>query len=321
MLYPKIYIGPMSKNIVDALLESGVNVGLIPSRRQIDWDNGYVNKWTTEEFVKYVRKPNILLERDHGGPNQGTNPDNGKDSLILDCSCFDIIHIDPWKVARTFDEGRQLTADYINFCHRINPNIFFEVGTEEAIFHYEPEALEILLRYLYLKVPSQAYQNIVYAVIQSGTSLKENRNTGNYDQERLKRFIAVCNEFGVLSKEHNGDYLPNAVIKSKFDNGLTAINIAPEFGQLETKVYVEECRRLKLFDIFYDICYKSGKWVKWVDEKFDPASNKEALVNICGHYVLSQTNFLTEIKQNMRPDIDFVIRDRITQRLVELSKL
>ena len=37
MLYPKIYIGPMSKNVVNAITEfcdeTGNKVGLIPSRR------------------------------------------------------------------------------------------------------------------------------------------------------------------------------------------------------------------------------------------------------------------------------------------------
>lgn len=51
-MYPKYYIGPMSKNIVDAIIEfsnkTNHSVGLIPSRRQIEWDGGYVNNWTTE---------------------------------------------------------------------------------------------------------------------------------------------------------------------------------------------------------------------------------------------------------------------------------
>ena len=54
----KYFIGPMSKNIVDAIVEfsatTGNIIGLIPSRRQIEWDGGYVNNWTTEEFSKYV---------------------------------------------------------------------------------------------------------------------------------------------------------------------------------------------------------------------------------------------------------------------------
>ena len=74
---PKIFIGPMSKNIVDAIIDysndNNVHIGLIPSRRQIEFDGGYVNNWTTQEFCDYVKSKtnNILLVRDHSGPLQG----------------------------------------------------------------------------------------------------------------------------------------------------------------------------------------------------------------------------------------------------------
>ena len=50
----KFYIGPMSKNVVDAVLEfteeTGNKIGFIPSRRQVEYNGGYVNKWTTDSF-------------------------------------------------------------------------------------------------------------------------------------------------------------------------------------------------------------------------------------------------------------------------------
>ena len=52
MKYPKLYIGPMSKNIVDAAMEIP-DVGFCASRRQVEYDGGYVNGWTTRSFVKY----------------------------------------------------------------------------------------------------------------------------------------------------------------------------------------------------------------------------------------------------------------------------
>ena len=52
MRFPKYYIGPMSKNVVDCVIKHGQqhSVGLIPSRRQIDYCGGYVNNWDTESF-------------------------------------------------------------------------------------------------------------------------------------------------------------------------------------------------------------------------------------------------------------------------------
>ena len=71
---PKYYIGPMSKNVVDSIIEfcneTNHKVGLIPSRRQIEWDGGYVNTWTTEQFSEYT-KMKLVLKRDHAGPGQG----------------------------------------------------------------------------------------------------------------------------------------------------------------------------------------------------------------------------------------------------------
>ena len=54
----KYFIGPMSKNIVDAVLEymkeTKNKIGFIPSRRQIEFNGGYVNNWTTKQFSEYV---------------------------------------------------------------------------------------------------------------------------------------------------------------------------------------------------------------------------------------------------------------------------
>ena len=74
-------IGVMSKNIVDECINYvnnfDVNIAFIPSRRQVDYDGGYVNNWTTETFSSYVRSKTdkIILKRDHGGPNLGLYSD------------------------------------------------------------------------------------------------------------------------------------------------------------------------------------------------------------------------------------------------------
>ena len=56
----KLFIGAVSKNTVDTVIEyandNNVKLGLIPSRRQIDYDSGYVNNWITNEFAVYVKR-------------------------------------------------------------------------------------------------------------------------------------------------------------------------------------------------------------------------------------------------------------------------
>lgn len=315
----KYFIGPMSKNVVDAIVEfcsnTGNVIGLIPSRRQVEWNGGYVNNWTTEEFSKYVTS--LPIQRDHGGPGQGNNDDDGFESLAYDARDFQLIHIDPWKKYPKFSDGLEKSIEMIKFAYEINPNIVFEVGTEEAIRPFNPEELDLLVASLRSALSEEVYWQIKYLVIQSGTSLKGTDQTGNYDSTRLVEMIEVAKSYDMLSKEHNGDYIPVEVIKEKFNLGLDAINIAPEFGLIETQTYLDEIKDPTLFDKFWQICYDSKRWVKWVNSDFNPETSKEQLIKISGHYVLSNPEFLSEIKVHF-PGIDEKVKQNVTKKLNEL---
>lgn len=315
----KYFIGPMTKNVVDAIVEfcnkTGNKIAFIPSRRQVEWNGGYVNNWTTEEFSKYVTT--LPIQRDHGGPGQGASDDDGFESLAYDAKHLQLIHIDPWKKYPRYADGLEKTIEMIKFAHSINPELIFEVGTEEAIRPFEAEELDQLVVDLWTALPREIYERIKYLVIQSGTSLKGTDQTGNYDANRLKEMVKVAKRHGLVSKEHNGDYIPVEVIKEKFSLGLDCINIAPEFGLIETLTYLEEIKDDKLFDRFWQICYDSKKWVKWVNPSFDPYYNKEQLIKISGHYVLSYPEFINEIKSQFS-GIDEKIKQNITKKLHEL---
>ena len=273
----KFYIGPMSKNVVDAVIEfteeTGNKIGFIPSRRQVEYNGGYVNNWTTEEFSKYVNG-RVPIERDHGGVGQGYVEDDGYKSFRHDAKNLDIIHIDPWKVYPKYEDGLQSTIESIKKIYNINPEVLFEVGTEEAIRYFTPDDLERLLKDL---SEFDFFDNIKYAVVQSGVGLDLGKrvNTGNFDLDRLKDFIRVCKRWGKLSKEHNGDYLED----------------------------------------YYKICYDSRRWEKWVGEDFVPEDNKEELIKICGHYVLSDKRF-----KKIKPDINDKIKSIIKNKLRELCQ-
>lgn len=327
----KFCIGPMSKNVVDSIInyvnDKNIKMILIPSRRQIEFDGGYVNNWTTSDFCQYVRDKtkNIYIERDHGGPGQGTNMDDGLESFKEDAELLDIIHIDPWKKYQDYDEGLKYTVDLINYCYNLNNNLYFEVSTEEAIRPFSVENLRRLMKDLKEGLDEKIYQRIVYLVIQSGTALKEGVNTGVYNNKKLKDMMKLNDEFNILTKEHNGDWISDYEIKDKFNNGLSALNIAPEFGMIETKVILEEIEKLdednskEYFEKFFEICHDSKKWVKWVKEDFDPFQNKKKLIEICGHYVFTHLD-LINIKNNI-PNIDNKIRQSIYERLEHLYLL
>jgi hypothetical protein len=129
--------------------------------------------------------------------------------------------------------------------------------------------------------------------------------------------IEVARSYDMLSKEHNGDYIPAEVIKEKFSLGLDAINIAPEFGLIETLTYLKEIEDVTLFNRFWQICYDSKRWVKWVNSDFNPEVNRKELIKICGHYVLSNPEFINEIKSQF-PGIDEKVKQNITNKLNEL---
>lgn len=315
----KYFIGPMSKNIVDAIVEfcadTGNTIGLIPSRRQVEWGGGYVNNWTTEQFSNYVTT--LPIQRDHAGPGQGNKDDDGFESLAIDARLFDLIHIDPWKKYPNYVDGLEKTIQMITFAYSINPVLAFEVGTEEAIRPFEASELDQLVSDLQAALPKKIYSKIKYLVIQSGTSLKGNNQTGSYDSKRLLEMIKVAKKHKLLTKEHNGDYIPVEVIHEKFKLGLDAINIAPEFGLIETQTYLDEIQDSPAFEKYWQICYDSKKWVKWVDSSFDPYYNKEQLIKISGHYVLSNPKFISEIKAQF-PGIDEKIKQNVTKKLNEL---
>jgi hypothetical protein len=319
---PKIFIGPMSKNIVDSIIEfyneANIQIGLIPSRRQIEHSGGYVNKWTTKNFCEYVtsKSSNILLVRDHCGPNQGLMEDDGIDSFTEDCKYFDIIHVDVWKKHQLYEDGLNSTLNFIKLGYSLNKNLCYEIGTEEAIRRFEPEEIEKLIIDLKSNLPDEVYSKIKYIVIQSGTALKENKNIGTYDKDRLKKMISICKKYGLISKEHNGDYLNNEVLNEKFSLGLDSINIAPEFGQIETKTILQNINKEQIEE-FFQICLESKKWEKWISKDFNPMLNKLELINICGHYLFSNNDFL-EIKNKIKVDIDSEIKFNIKKRINEL---
>ena len=312
----KFFIGPMSKNIVDSIIkfqnQSDFKVGLIPSRRQIEYDGGYCNNWTTEEFSKYAS--DILIKRDHSGPGQGLYDDDGYESLRYDCKYFDLIHIDPWKKYPDYSEGLKWSIKMIEFCHELNPKIGFEVGTEQSIRVFSPQDLENFIKDLKKNLRVSAFKQIKYLVIQSGTSLSSTTNTGIYDSQKLIDMLKISVKYDLKSKEHNGDYISEKLINEKMDLGLDSVNIAPEFGLIETNTYLNEINDPKVFDEFWRICYESKRWEKWVSSDFNPIKEKAQLIKICGHYVLSHNDFVRNIKSSF-PKIDEKIKINIIKKL------
>ena len=320
----KLCYGPMSKNIVDVIINFSnkyeIPITIIPSRRQIEWNGGYVNNWNTEEFCNYVKSKSkyIALQRDHAGPGQGCKDDDGYVSLEYDCKYFDSIHIDPWKKYPRFEDGLKWTIDMINFCYQINKNLYFEVGTEEAIRKFKCKEIDIFLERLKKELKKEIFDRIIFCVIQSGTALQDGKNIGNYDNNKLIEMLDVTKKYNLLSKEHTGDYMEENIIKERFKCGLDNLNIAPEIGVYETKIILDKLNEEQILE-FYNICLKSNKWVKWVNSHFVPEENKIKLIEICGHYQFSKKEFIN-IKNKIL-NIDDTIQKELFKYFINIFNI
>ena len=321
----KYFFGVISKNQVDIAIEYATKynkeVIFIPSRRQIEFNGGYVNNWSTKTFSEYVKLKNISvkIQRGHGGPGQGLYNDDGYESLKDDCKYFDMIHIDPWKKYPELNEGIRWTIDMINFCYNKNPDIEYEIGTEEAIRSYSSEELEQIIIALKNNLSDKVFNKIKYCVIQCGNSLINCKNNNKYDEEKLISMLNVVKKYNLISKEHNGDYNDISIIKQKEQLGLEYINIAPEFGTIESSVILNKIKcNEKHYAEIYDMCIKSEKWKKWVSSDFDIENNKDQIILITCHYIYSNEDFL-KIK-NEYSDIDIDIKRQLSNKLLYLDE-
>ena len=282
----KFFICPMSKNIVDSVIEiNSEKLGLLPSRRQIDYDGGYVNEWNTKSFTDYVKtKSNIIIQRDHSGGKQGKKDGDEYVSFEEDLEYFDLIHLDPWMKHKLLFDGINETIKNIEYIHQHNKNIKFEVGTEEAIRPFSIEELERYIDELHVKLTPEMFKNITYVCVQSGVGLDlvNQVNTGVFNIDKLKQMITLSKFFGKQTKEHNGDYLKENDFRIRFENGLNSINIGPEIAQIETSVYLNIMTNSEIDD-FHQICLDSNKWKKWVNDDFY-ILDKKKLIMVCGHY-------------------------------------
>lgn len=300
--FPKLYVAPVSKIVTDTVMEFTESertlVGFIPSRRQIDINGGYLSEFKgIEGFYKYVKDRNIKIPvcRDHGAFYQGTqrNPYEDIMYLIWESDYLDIIHVDIFKTRADIETYAILTGLAVELikCTNSSHLPYLEFGTEEAIFKYDHIDIDLFLRSI--------WHDPLYMVIQSGTKLKNNINTGQYDKEEFLRQLDVVKRNNILTKEHNGDFLDLDLVREKFKLGLDAINICPELAQIQTKTLLEKCNESQLTH-WYNLCMEAGYYKKWVSQDFN-LQDKEKLVLAVGHYHFNDkiVHSLTKTNKNL----------------------
>lgn len=358
-------IGPMSKNCIDAVIEisneNDIPLMLIASRRQIDCKElggGYVNNWSTEEFVNYIKKKdinsNIILCRDHGGPYQN-NSEIEKNISIKDAmksakisykqdiiNDFEILHIDP-----SFDPKTKISTDEIisrvkelyEYCietaKKYNKEIAIEIGTEEQSGGTNTvDELEYSLKQIINFCNLKNYPKPLFTVVQTGTKVMETKNIGvfketfeNFENNKLKSLLKICKKYGVYMKQHNTDYLEDKYLLKHPTFGIHAANVAPEYAIAETKKIFKIIEINKFDEIktkIIKLCVDSNKWHKWAINSNKLTDYEKAI--LCCHYLFSNTKFISlkqEIADKIKlsfEDLDIILKEEVKDSIFRYIK-
>jgi len=351
--FTHIGVGPMSYNLLRAALELSKEKDfpliLIASRNQVDSDRfggGYVCGFDQKRFVETTAK--IADEigydglcyfcRDHGGPWQRDKErkdklpteeamEIGLQSYFDDAEAgFDLLHIDPTKdphctgvvplstvLERTVWLIEKIEAERKK---RGWKELAYEVGTEETMGGLiDSTAFENFISELKTILDEKGLPMPLFVVGQTGTLTRLTTNVGQYDTPTATKLSDVTHKYGTGLKEHNGDYLSNTILLEHPVIGLDAMNVAPEFGLVETEALLELAKieekfipaekRSGIVGILASHAVKSERWRKWmvggkgnasVEEIMQNAEDVKLITSMCGHYTLEDAEVKAAIQ-------------------------
>ncbi len=354
----KLCVGVVSKNVTEVACflakQHQQQMILVPSRRQVDTEGGYVEGWTQYDLMRFIdlcgARNWVCVERDHAGPFQGNasyDPPHvklamadAKNSLHHDIDAgFKILHLDP-SVMPGADLTEDIVHDWlielyqscIHHAQESGKGVLFEVGGEEQTDGWSLESVlrtSRLLDMIQLSVPSLYWPQ--YAVVQTGTHVMEDRNTGSFQRSYADarastiQALKMLRGYGVHLKVHNADYLRSNVMRWMAELGVHAVNIAPEYGLVETTRLLgalESYGERRARDDFLKLAFESGKWKKWLAP--NSVLRDESKARLAGHYVFSHPD-VVEMKERVnkthKVDLDLTVRYAIKSRMNEHGRM
>ena len=350
-------IGPMSKTLIKASIllakEKDFPLIFIASRNQVDskeLGGGYVCNWDQKAFSNAIKEIAnevgfdglYYLCRDHGGPWQRDKerkdhlPEEeamklGKQSYIADLeNGFDLLHIDPTKdpyvVGKVIDVNVVLrrTIELIEYVEKERiarklPEISYEVGTEETNGGLTSvESYEFFIQELLKELDKKGLPHPCFIVGQTGTLTRLTENVGHVNAKASKELSDVAKKYEVGLKEHNGDYQDEGILLAHPALGITAMNVAPEYGTVETRAYLKLIELEEMLFVEGIISKKSNlkncirkeavasrRWEKWMTDDTVSKSTEELLqdeniintiTDISGHYTFNNDSVKKEIE-------------------------
>ncbi len=323
-MHPELAIGPMSPEIIEAVFYYSnffrAPLMLIASKNQIDHNGGYVNNWTTKEYMAFVggmrkRYPQAKVKicRDHCGPGFNGNYDLKDVYKTIDEDIktgFDLIHIDFCKHKGTNEEKLAEAAKAVKYCLKKNPKIELEIGTDENRgTNYSLPNLKEWEREIDF---FQKFSKPTFYVVQTGSLVMEINQVGNFNKDFTAKVSKLLKSKGLKLKEHNADYLSKEEIGNRVGI-VDAMNIAPQLGVIQTATVLSRCLIYGIrFDDFIEEVHQGKKWQKWL--KDNTAENEMLCVLIAGHYHFTSQKYKDIIRQlGEREDIKEVVMNAILE--------
>lgn len=330
----RLGVGPMSVNCVDAVIQVAARnrkrIMLIPSRRQVEMSSlggGYVENWTAVDLVNHVRRRDrdglVLVCRDHGGPWQHPAERelaekqamrSALDSFQEDLSSgFDLLHIDTClegggvaDTADAIDRLVDLYAETYAYAQGLGRQVMIEIGFEyQDVDTNDPREFQAQIEEVALRLHAAGLPRPTFIVAQTATKVLETENCGavlsapSAVGHAIRELAGICHRFGSALKSHNADYLPASALRTLAVNGVSALNVAPEFGVVETRellLLMDEAGLSQAREDFLALAYDSDRWRKWM-KPGTRASDADRAV-IAGHYTFGTEEF-SEIKKRV----------------------
>ena len=338
-------VGPVSEVVVRATFEACANYKcpaiFIASRNQVDLESlghgylmGGMDQRAFVDLLDQVRTEvgyagPVYICRDHGGPWQrNVELDDkypidkamviAKQSFAGDIEAgFNYLHIDPTKCPHAFsqDDIIEWTVELEQFCEDRRRElaagpIDYEVGTEDIQGGLTTnDTFEQFIKKLVGQLDGHGLPLPTCVVGQTGTLCRIDHNVGNFDRKQTRELAAIANRYGIGFKEHNGDYLSAATCRLHPDLGVTGMNVAPEFGLVETDAclaladlemklvregWISHESGSHLRELLLELTFGDSPWPKWMtdevkkmpQEKIEGDQALRLLIGrVCGHYV------------------------------------
>ena len=232
-----------------------------------------------------------------------------KKSFLIDIkSNFKILHIDPSEFLDgrcSIEEMMPIIYELYDFCYSTakdnGKEIFVEIsiGREDGGIH-KYEDVEYAISNIEAFCSTKKLPLPLFIVIRTGNYVMETKNIGIFedivngkrmqDEKNIRKIIRLCNQKNIMIKEHNADYISDDALKFHTKIGIHAINVAPEFGVVETNAilkWLEENNMENERKQLLDISFQSDKWQKWIIPNSKITDYEKSVIS--AHYVFSDS--------------------------------